>query len=348
MIDSSQAHFSSLSIHYIGNKTADTPLILSDAAIDLSDPHLRDGLVRYFFSHFTRPEFYRFVHSDQVGLNTVYNICGRIFEPRSDHHELSLSLARYLYEKSIHPQVKAGELYVAHMRDCLLEGEPVDVIGIFKTESKSRFFKVGQDGSHFRLEQDYGMSEEKMDKGCLVFKTDKEDGYRVCIVDNVNKGDEAHYWRSDFLGLSPCNDDYHKTSNFLTLCKSFIKEQMPEEFVVEKTAQIDMLNKTVDFFKKHERFDFQEFSTEVMQEPMLMQSFERYKEGYEQEQQTTIEGSFDISGMAVRKQERVFKSVLKLDKNFHVYIHGDRQLIEKGYDEEKGMNYYKIYYREES
>jgi len=40
----------------------------------------------------------------------------------------------------------------------------------------------------------------------------------------------------------------------------------------------------------------------------------------------------------------VFKSVIKLDKNFHIYVHGDRELIEKGYDEAMGKHFYKIYF----
>ena len=42
-----------------------------------------------------------------------------------------------------------------------------------------------------------------------------------------------------------------------------------------------------------------------------------------------IEDEFDIHLSAVKKQQRVFKSILKLDKNFHVYIHGRKDLIEK-------------------
>jgi len=61
-----------------------------------------------------------------------------------------------------------------------------------------------------------------------------------------------------------------------------------------------------------------------------------------------IADSFAISPSAVKKQAKVFKTVLKLDKNFHVYIHGRRDLIEKGYDEMSGKHYYKLYFEEES
>ena len=61
-----------------------------------------------------------------------------------------------------------------------------------------------------------------------------------------------------------------------------------------------------------------------------------------------VPDNFAISIQAVKKQARVFKSVLKLDKNFHVYIHGDKSLIEKGFDERTGKNFYKIYFDEEA
>jgi len=69
---------------------------------------------------------------------------------------------------------------------------------------------------------------------------------------------------------------------------------------------------------------------------------------YEQEFESPIADTFEISGSAVKKQSRVYKSVLKLDKNFHIYIHGDKELIEKGFDDDKHMNYYKVYFKEEN
>jgi hypothetical protein len=57
--------------------------------------------------------------------------------------------------------------------------------------------------------------------------------------------------------------------------------------------------------------------------------------------------SFEISTPAVKRQARVFKSVIKLDRNFHIYVHGDRELIERGYDEAMGKHFYKIYFDQE-
>jgi len=60
-----------------------------------------------------------------------------------------------------------------------------------------------------------------------------------------------------------------------------------------------------------------------------------------------LEDKFDISDQAVKRDFKVFKSVLKLDKNFHIYVHGRRDLIERGFDDDKGKKYYKVWFENE-
>ena len=79
----------------------------------------------------------------------------------------------------------------------------------------------------------------------------------------------------------------------------------------------------------------------------IIQSFRQFDENYRLENKVELADNFAISDQAVKKQARVFKSVLKLDRNFHIYIHGDKELIEHGVDE-NGRKFYKIYYENES
>ena len=60
-----------------------------------------------------------------------------------------------------------------------------------------------------------------------------------------------------------------------------------------------------------------------------------------------LSDQFDISKQAMRKSSKVFKKVIKLDDNFHIYVHGRRELIERGFDEEKGQTFYKIFFDQE-
>lgn len=132
----------------------------------------------------------------------------------------------------------------------------------------------------------------------------------------------------------------------LSLTKRFIKDELPQQFDVTKADQADMLNKSVKFFKENDNFDLREFTKEVMENPDVIKSFKKYKTTYEQNYEMDIADNFAISENAVKKQARFLKSVIKLDKNFHIYIHGNREMIEQG--EDKKGKFYKVYYNEEN
>jgi hypothetical protein len=103
----------------------------------------------------------------------------------------------------------------------------------------------------------------------------------------------------------------------------------------------------MNYFKENTTFDKNDFEEKVFEGAGIIESFRNYENNFKEENEVVFEDNFEISTQAVKKQARKFKSVLKLDKNFHIYIHGDRDLIEQGIDE-KGRKFYKIYYEEEN
>ena len=109
-----------------------------------------------------------------------------------------------------------------------------------------------------------------------------------------------------------------------------------------------MLNKLAKFFKENDNFDLDDYANEVMQAPDMISSFKSYKTEFEVEHDLKLSDNFDISNTAVKKQSKFFKSIIKLDKNFHIYVHGDSQQITKGFDQASGMNYYQLFFKEES
>ena len=149
----------------------------------------------------------------------------------------------------------------------------------------------------------------------------------------------------DFLRVRQRKDEYYNTNNIMALAKNFVAKELPKEFDVSKADQAELLNKTTQFFKENDSFNMYEFANEVIGQPEVIESFNRYKDVYQQDRDIEIAENFTISDSAVKKQARAFKSVIKLDKNFHIYIHGDRKLIEQGEDN-KGK-YYKVYYNQE-
>jgi len=85
-----------------------------------------------------------------------------------------------------------------------------------------------------------------------------------------------------------------------------------------------------------------------MQQVEVIDSFKNYKNTYADENRVSFEESFNINPSAVKKQAKNFKRIIKLDKNFHIYIHGKREFVEKGFDGDRGLHYYKLFYEEEN
>ena len=350
MISFFESNLTHLSIHHVGNPVQDERYALSDTPVSLADEMLKGILNQYFSTPFGKiNEIYHLYHpNDDLNLNEVYHFAETIFDNPHTIHENSKQLAKHLYDVSNHPKIKAGEFYVAYFKDVQVEGELWDAIGLFKSENKETYLKVypEKDGFGLSYEQE-AININKLDKGCLIFNTEKENGYKVAVVDNTNRSQEAVYWKDEFLKLKIRNDNYHQTNNLLGVYKNFVTKNIDSEFEVSKTDKIDLLNRSMKYFKEKESFELDDFNNEVIGNEQGIASFLNYKKGFEDEFETPIPNSFDISAAAVKKQTRVYKSVLKLDKNFHIYIHGDKQLIEKGFDEDKHMNYYKVYFKEE-
>ncbi|MDR1555129.1 MAG: nucleoid-associated protein [Campylobacteraceae bacterium] len=333
----------SLLVHKIGTKFLDESVIFSKRTFSV-DKQMSDVLLHYFTSSFKSSEYLNFYHDIDINMNKVFTCVGKIFANPETLLEQSQNLAMHLYEQSTHPKIKCGEFYAVYFKDCIVEGIAVDAIGLFKSENKETFLKVYLSSDGFEIQSDQGININKLDKGCLVFNIEHESGYVVAVVDNSAKGAEAKYWIDDFLHVRKRKDEYYNTQNMLSLYKDFIKNELPQQFEISKADQIDFLNKSIKFFKEKDDFDIKEFADEVISEQAMIDNFDRYRSDYQQEYDFT--DNFSIHEDAVKKQARTFRSVIKLDKNFHIYIHGNRKLIERGRDE-KGK-FYKIYYEEES
>lgn len=347
MISFGNCEITNLSAHRVGNKANDETLYLSETSLEIEDDELNGLLMQYFLKPFTSEEFYNFTFSNgEFELNPLFTYAQSIFSDGLSLHEVSMKIAQYLYDVSNHPNIKSGDLFVAELGGVRLNDQLTEVIGIFKSENKQSFITIDENEDDISLNHENGINIDKLDKGCLIFNREQDKGFRVCIIDKSNKVEEAHYWKDLFLNLKPCSDDYHNTKDFLSIAKSYVKDKMSEDFAIDKTDQIDILNRSVEYFKTKEAFNKEEFEETVFQDENVINSFRSFDDSYRTEHELEIKDEFDISQSAVKKQSKLFKSILKLDKNFHVYIHGDKDLIEKGMESD-GRKFYKIYYEKE-
>ena len=349
MLNFSNSQLDKLAAHFVGNKTLDEDLKLTSEIVNGLDESVLSLLLQYFMGPFkSTGEYYHLKHETSLELNEIYAFVSKIFEDETSFLEQSQNIAKHLYEKSTHPKVKAGDMYVGYFSNCVVEDEETDCIGIFKSENKDKYLKVYNNQYGYEMAADEGININKLDKGCLIFNVEKDKGYIVVLVDNLNKQEGALYWKDEFLKVKPREDNYYHTQGYMKMYDNFVQDKLKVDYDVSKADEIDIQNRTKKFFKEKETFDFQEFANDVIQQPEIIDKFRTFKHEYQETHEVTIADEFNISDKAVKKQSKFYKSIIKLDKNFHIYVHGNKENIEKGVDENTGMNFYKLLFREES
>ena len=342
-LDFSEAIIENLITHRIGNKSLEEVNVLSQEPTIVDDFDTRRYLLTYFLSPFKPVDFQQFSHPVDLEHNVLHTAVSDIFTNSESLISQSQQIAKLLYECSTHPKVQAGELNVVRFSGIRLDQEIVDAVGIYKSESQVPFVQMIKNMDRYSIDHQFGFDLMGLNKGCLVINTRRDEGYRVLVVDTKNKNLEAQYWTNDFLKITPTGDGYNLTKEYMRVTRDFV-EDLATQREMPKPDQIELLNRTVDYFKANDVYEQSSFEDEVFQDVGIIQDFRNY----DQEVRAVSEPvqTFEISPQAVQNQSKIFKSVLKLDKNFHIYIHGNRDLIERGKDE-NGKKYYKVYYEEE-
>jgi len=349
MLNLYNAQIESISLHRVGNKSKNESAFLSAEPFSLND-EMAGLLKEYFFKPFREKEenYYKFGHEVDLEFNEVHSAVTGIFENPSDNHRLSKKITTYLFEQSNHPHIKSGEVYVVHFSDMVIDNQKTDAVGIFKSELKHDFLQFEENEHNLEILIRQGININKLDKGCIVFNINKEEGFKVLSVDS-NRYD-AKYWLENFLGVLPLTDDNFYTKNYLKFCQNFAKDVvLPAE---DKQQEVMFMNRAVNHFAKNDNFEETSFLNEVMENPELIPEFKHYK--VEKGPKYSIEdvSNFDIANKAVSDARKKIKNVINLDTNIQIkmdFINPEsaEKFVEKGWDEERQMYYYLVYFNKE-
>lgn len=349
MLNLYPAQIESVSLHRVGNKNKNETIFLSAQPHALNDE--MSGLLKeYFFKPFREKEenYFKFSNEVDVQFNEVYKSISEIFLDPSKVHSESKKITTHLFEQSNHPHIKSGEVYVVYFSNMLLDNKKTDAVGIFKSELKHDFLQFEEKNENLDILIRQGINTNKLDKGCLIFNVDKEEGYKVLSVDS-NRYD-AKYWLENFLDLAPLTDENFYTKNYLKFCQNFAKDVvLPAE---DKQQEVLFMNRAVNHFAKNDAFEESSFLNEVMENPELIPEFKHYK--VEKGPKYSIEdvSNFDIANKAVSDARKKIKNVINLDTNIQIkmdFINPEsaEKFVEKGWDEERQMYYYLVYFNKE-
>lgn len=349
MINLFSTHIDSLSIHRVGNKSRLEPIFLSENTFAIND-EIMPLLKEFFFKPFRDKEenYFKFAHDVDLEYNDMYNFASEIFNNPSNVHEVSKKITKHLYEQSNHPHIKNGEVYVTYLSNVLIDNNKVDAIGIFKSELKTDFLQFEEKESNLEMILQQGINLTKLDKGCLIFNYEKEDGYKILTVDS-NRYD-ARYWLEHFLSVEIFEDENFKTKKYLKFCEDFAKEVvLPAE---DKKEEVMFMNRSMNYFAKNDEFEEQNFLNEVIDNPDLMAEFKNYKVDKGAKYSVEDLTNFPIANAAVSDARKKMKNVINLDTNIQIKLdfvnpESAEKFVEKGWDEEKQMYYYLVYFNKE-
>jgi len=343
------ANIETISIHRVGNKSKSDPIFLSENPYRMTDeisPLLKEFLLKPFREK--EENYFQFVHETDLEFNTMYNLVAQMFAQSGQAHEISKKIAQHLHEQSNHPHIKNGEIYVVYLTNVSLDNNVVDAIGVFKSELKHDFLQLEERGTNLDLILQQGINLNKLDKGCLIFNHKKEEGYKVLSVDN-NRYD-AKYWLENFLDVDAFQDENFMTKKYLKFVQNFAKDVvLPAE---DKKEEVMFMNRSVNYFAKNDEFEESNFLNEVLDNPELIPEFKNYKVDKGEKYSIEDVTNFPIANNAVSDVRKKLKNVIDLDTNIQIKLNftnteSAEKFVEKGWDEERQMYYYLVYFNKE-
>ncbi len=342
-----RAKLASLSLAKVGNPLRSEPLRTSKELCRFSDDD-NAILTPSFLKPFRSLEVKSFAHHSSLDLNEVYRYAVAIFENPDVLLEQGRKIARHLYNTSKHPNIKSGDLCVALVNDLLVDGDPLQAISIIKSESRVPFLEIADDDGNLQLITHQGISPDKIDKGCLIINSNKEEGYIVYTFDKSSAG--THFWVRDFLGVKFRRDDDFMTRRYADMCVSFAKEGLPEEMEAEDKCRV--ANQAMTYFEERDEFDLKHFREEALKEPEIIEKFDEFQANQDDEDGGKLDETFTIAKKVAKRAGNKFRSTMKLDTGVNLsfspaFKEADESNFERGFDEEKQLKFVKIYYAAE-
>ncbi|UMB60137.1 nucleoid-associated protein [Lutibacter sp. A80] len=349
MIKRTRASITKFIIHKVGNKFNSATNIFSEDVVTFDEESyelMKPFLLKPFVNV---AESFRFNHHANIELNELNNYSNEIFNDESTFVDVSKHIVNHLFEQSNSAQIKVGDVIIALFEDIEYNDVITNALGIFKIENKINFFQTFMEKESLDVFVQKGISTKKLDKGCLIINSTDAEGRVVLSVDTNNY--DAQYWTKNFLNVKYADDSNQHTQNYIEMCKDFSEEVIKEDFGVQEKSKF--LAKTVDFFKENEEVNIHDFKDEIFEENEDFKPlFDNYKKQFEEINDVLVRNQFAISDIVLKKQKQKIKTEIKLDTNIEIKLDIDApdassEYLEKGYDEDKKMKFYKVFYNEE-
>jgi hypothetical protein len=231
-----------------------------------------------------------------------------------------------------------------------IEGEMTRALCILKSESVTPFLSISARNGDLELSTEQGINPEKIDKGCLIIEHFERKGFYVLTFDRG--GSESRFWVRDFLGVRPIPDSALLSKRLAEMAVTAVSpESSPNDdsppWQANQPAQ-----EAISYLRDQKNFSLQEFEEKALRTEAARNKFAQERKRVEEEEGITLEENFDISKREVSKAKKLMKSIMKFDTGVEIrlrpkVVDNPSEVLERGFDQEKKMNYIKVYYHED-
>ena len=341
----------------VGHPQRDEPLQTSKEVFKVKEED-QEMLAGIFLKPFKNLTAHRFTHHSSLEQHEMNSHVAAIFGAGDGLLERGCEIAKRLYAKSNHPNIKSGDLCISLVKDIEVDGAQVQALCILKSESVMPFLSISTRDGDLELHTEQGINPEKIDKGCLVIDHLGGKGYYVLTFDR--SGTDSRFWVRDFLGVSPITDSPFLTNKYANMAVAFLEKEKKDNKPAASSADDETppwdtgggAREAISYFEEKENFSLQEFEEEVLKTPEAKKKFAEHRRQIEEEQGQKLEDSFEISKKDVSKAKKKIKSVMKLDTGAEIRLkpalaEKPDSVLEHGYDEGRKMKFIKIFFNED-
>jgi hypothetical protein len=189
-----------LIVHRIGNKLRNESLKLSSSESPVNEELSTLLLGGYLKGISAETNEYYFHHETDLALNATRFYVKQYFEREVDFIETSRRLATHLYENSLHPNIRQGDLLVIEFDGISFNNQKRRALGIFKSEVLDNYLTVTVTGDNLNIVPSSGINPNLIDKGVLILEGEET----VFAVDRF--GHKTKFWIDDFLKVKKSAD----------------------------------------------------------------------------------------------------------------------------------------------
>ncbi len=344
MINLDNALITKCIVHKVGNSYASETSVFSNIEMDM-DQHELLEIKKIFVKNFKAPlKSNQFSHAIDLSQNVIYKLIKDMFDSDTHYLKNTKNIVKYLFEQSTHYSIKSGEVFIMNFDGVVHQDVMSNAVGIFKIENSTNFIKSDYHQNAINIFLDKGIVGRNIEKGCIVFNSEVEDGYIVYSYEKNST--DTQYWNKNFLSIIKREDSFNTTSTLLETYRDFVMNDFSSESMSKKD-KIELINKSIEYVSEQEEYmSVEEFIQTNLVDEKSQHQYKAYLDNYKEAYEVEIEDTVVVSKDAVKYQQKRFKSVIKLDKNFHIYVHTNENFIEQGV-EDNGRKFYKLYYETE-